>query len=60
VDRAWTSAIPMGSPINSEAHEVCPLVTRDGKYMFFISMRSGKPQIYWVDAKIIEELRRRK
>jgi Tol biopolymer transport system component len=56
-DGSWMDAVCLGSPINSEAHEVCPQITRDGKYFFFISMRSGKPQIYWVDAKVIEELK---
>jgi len=56
----WMDAVSLGSPINSDAHEVCPVVTRDGKYLFFNSMRSGKPQIFWVDAKIIENLKRKK
>jgi hypothetical protein len=56
-DGSWMNAVSLGSHINSEAHEVCPVVTRDGKYLFFISMRSGKPRIYWVDAKIIEDLK---
>ncbi len=56
-DGVWTDAVGLGSPINSDAHEVCPVVTRDRKYLFFISTRSGKPQIYWVDAKFIGELK---
>ncbi|RQV98063.1 MAG: hypothetical protein EH225_13825, partial [Calditrichaeota bacterium] len=54
---ACREAVSLDSHINSDAHEVCPMVTRDGRYFFFISMRSGKPQIYWVDAKIIEDLK---
>ena len=56
-DGAWTDTVNLGGNINSQAHEVCPVVTRDGKYFFFISMRSGEPKIYWVDARIIEELK---
>jgi Tol biopolymer transport system component len=56
-DGTWRDAIRLGRNINSDAHEVCPVVTRDGKYIFFISMKSGKPQMYWVDAKIINELK---
>jgi Tol biopolymer transport system component len=59
-DGSWQKAVCLNQPINSEAHEVCPVVTRDGKYLFFISMRSGKPEIYWVDASIIEEFRSHK
>ena len=29
----------------------------DGKYLFFTSRRRGKADIYWVDAKIIEDLK---
>jgi hypothetical protein len=50
-DGSWREAVCLSPPINSEAHEVCPVVTRDGKYLFFISMRAGKPQVYWMDAK---------
>jgi hypothetical protein len=32
---------------------LCPAVTPDGKYMFFI----GRGDIYWVDAAFIEKLR---
>ena len=35
----------------------CPYVTPDGKYIFFNSGRNGNWDIYWVDAKIIEELK---
>ena len=53
----WTDPIPMGPKINSPAQEWCPMVTKDGKYLFFLSFRSGKCHPYWVSAKIIEELR---
>jgi Tol biopolymer transport system component len=56
-DGSWQKAVCLSRAVNSEAHEVCPVVTRDGKYLFFISMRSGKPQVYWVDTKILKELR---
>ena len=55
----WGNAVNLGSTINSPSHEVYPVVTRDKKYLFFISMRLGKPQIYWVSARFIEELRPR-
>ena len=81
-DGSWTEAVNMGELINSDAHEIHPFVTRDGKYLFFCSTRrssydrysetpityeekmewlnkpgNGFEDIYWVDAKIIEELR---
>ncbi|MFH1940645.1 MAG: hypothetical protein ABIL68_00975, partial [bacterium] len=81
-DRTWSEAINMGESINSNAHEIHPFVTRDGKYLFFCTTRRimyqrysdppityeekinwlDKPgnefeDIYWIDTKIIEELR---
>ena len=52
-DEKWSDAISFGKTINTKDHELCPIVTPDGKFLFFL--RSGEN--YWVDAKIIEELR---
>ena len=52
----WTKASNMGKNVNSHSGEICPSVTPDGKYLFFTSRRRGKADIYWIDAKIIEEL----
>lgn len=46
----WTHAKNMGESINNEFHQLCPFVSKDGKYLFFTSNQD----IYWVDAKIIE------
>ena len=53
-DGTWTESKNMGRLINSQNHELCPVVSKDGKYLFFTS----NEDIYWVDAKIIDELRR--
>ncbi|MTI41649.1 hypothetical protein E1140_19260 [Fulvivirga lutimaris] len=48
----------MGDKINSEGGESYPTITPDGKYLLFNkSIDESKADIYWVDAKIIEELR---
>jgi len=52
----WTNAKNMGPSVNSEYDEICPSVTLDGKYLFFTSRRRGKTDIFWVDAKIIQDL----
>jgi len=52
-DRSWTKAKNMGYRINSDSNELCAFVSMDGKYLFF----GRKGDIYWVDAKIIEELK---
>jgi Tol biopolymer transport system component len=41
--------------VNTKHHENCPIISPDGRYLFFNSGRNGKSDIYWVDAKIIEE-----
>lgn len=59
-DGSWTNAVDMGPKINTEHHDLCALLTPDGKYLFFLSQREGKNKIYkifWMDARIIEELK---
>lgn len=56
-DGTWTLAKNMGAKINSEFTEYCPFLSYDEKYLFFTSTRTGNGDIYWVDAKIIEEIR---
>lgn len=77
----WGKAINIGDKVNTANSELRPYVSFDGKYLFFISMRTiekefpdnpmtyeevgelinspgnGLQDIYWIDAKIINELR---
>ncbi len=55
----WTEPINMGPDINSPGLESRPHVSVDGKFFFFTSYRpeSESQDIYWVNAKIIEELK---
>ena len=50
----WTKAKTMGDNFKQA---ICPYVSPDGKYIFFLEMGIGYNDIYWVSAKIIEELR---
>jgi hypothetical protein len=70
-DGSWGNVINMGDKINTYANERFPNVTPDGKYLFFNSTKeiqgadpnspgNGKGDVYWIDAKIIEELRPKK
>lgn len=52
-DGTWTPSKNMGERINTQGHELCPFVTADGKYFLYTSNKD----IYWVDTKIIEEMR---
>jgi ankyrin repeat protein len=47
----WTTPKNMGEKINTEYHENCPIVSPDGKFLFF----TRSEDIYWVDAKVIRK-----
>jgi Tol biopolymer transport system component len=53
----WSPLKNMGGAINSDKRDFCPMVTPDGKYLFFSSKREGEGDIFWVDAMVIETLR---
>ena len=57
---SWSKAKNMGERINTEFLEFCPMMSPDGKYLFFTSNRRGNGDIYWVDARVIEELKQDK
>ena len=63
-DGQWGQLANLGKGINTDQHEFCPMVTPDGKYLFF-SRRWGATweettagDVYWVDAKVVHQLRR--
>lgn len=59
----WGKPIHLGDVINSDAHEFCPMVTPDGKYLFFSRLHGGSWEtasggdVYWVDARILDQVR---
>ncbi|MBU1011819.1 MAG: ankyrin repeat domain-containing protein [Bacteroidetes bacterium] len=57
-DNSWTPSINMGPEINTAATEYCPNVSPDEKYFFFTSNKKGTEDIYWVDAEIINQLKK--
>lgn len=57
-DGTWGSAINMGDKVNTDEWEAYATVTPDEKYITFNRRIDGDNiDIYWVDAKIIEDLR---
>jgi hypothetical protein len=59
-DKSWTDAFNLGDGVNSSGFEARPYVTPNGKYLFFTSNREeseGGEGIYWVDAKVIDQLK---
>ena len=53
----WGEAINMGDRINSPVQEHVTSLSYDGKYLFFARGEQDRWNIYWISAKIIEELR---
>jgi Tol biopolymer transport system component len=53
----WSKARNMGNRINTSNHELWPSVSSDGKYIFFMSFRTGNADVYWINAKIIDTLK---
>jgi ankyrin repeat protein len=56
-DGTWSRAQNMGQAVNSSASDYTPMLSPDGKYLFFTSGRAGVDDIYWVDAGIIKKLK---
>ncbi|MCK4943042.1 MAG: PD40 domain-containing protein [Candidatus Aminicenantes bacterium] len=57
VDGTWTKPINLGDKINSKYSENRVYVSPDDKYLFYTSSRTGNLDAYWVDTKIIAELK---
>ena len=65
-DGSWGTPANLGDAINTPDYEFCPMVTPDGKYLFF-SRRVGDTwetttagDVYWVDAKVLDTFRDKK
>jgi len=65
-DGSWSDLIRLDDTINTSDHEWCPMVTPDGKYVFFSRLRgpAGPPwaattiaDVYWMDARVLEKFR---
>jgi len=54
IDGSWTQPINLGNRINSSKHDMCPIMTPDQKYLFFISRRREEFDVYWVKASFIK------
>jgi ankyrin repeat protein len=56
-DGSWTEPVSLGDPVNSNRQERFPLLSPDGKYLFFTRPTPGHDQdVYWVDAATIPAL----
>jgi Tol biopolymer transport system component len=56
-DGSWSDPVSLGEPVNSERQERFPMLSPDGKYLFFTRPTPGHEQdVYWVDARSIPAL----
>ncbi|MFH2048991.1 MAG: hypothetical protein ABIJ12_06065 [bacterium] len=54
----WTIPQNLGTDINSDRLDICPQISPNGKYLFFVSKRTGPDFVtYWVNTSFIEKLR---
>lgn len=56
-DDEWSPPKNLGPSINSSKRDFCPMVSPDGKYLFFSSKRLGVGDIFWADASVISQKR---
>ncbi len=59
-DGSWGDAINMGNKVNTDKWDAYASVTPDGKYLMFnrsLDEEGDNIDIYWIDARIIENLR---
>jgi Tol biopolymer transport system component len=56
-DEVWKEPINMGPEINSVESVTRPSVTPDGKYLFFCKHFDDHDAIYWVDTKVLHDLK---
>jgi Tol biopolymer transport system component len=53
----WTDPVHLGNIINTTQHDLCPIITYDGKYLLYLSWQDERPGVYWFPAHFIEELK---
>lgn len=56
-DGSWDRAVSLGEKINLCKRARFPILSPDGKYLFFCAFRDREVEVYWVDARIIEQLK---
>ncbi|UCD73838.1 MAG: PD40 domain-containing protein [Phycisphaerales bacterium] len=56
-DGVWMEAISLGETVNSPVHELCPVVSHDGRYLFFLRNLQGDLRPHWVSTSVFLDLR---
>ena len=58
-DGTWTGGVDISNYIGIKGG-FCPIVTHDGKYLFFVGNIDGQYAHFWVDTSFIKDLRTKK
>jgi Tol biopolymer transport system component len=53
-DGDWMEVVNLGQNVNSPFQDIYPVVSPDGKYLFFLSNRGGAHNIYWVEFEVLK------
>lgn len=56
-DGSWGEPLNMGPEVNGEGNDYCGRFSIDGRFFFFSSTKNGVRGIYWIDARVLEDLR---
>ncbi len=51
----WTEPVNLND--NYGIKGICPMITKDGKYLFYLDWVNSRSQPFWVNAEFIDELR---
>jgi uncharacterized protein (TIGR02246 family) len=64
-DATWSAPVNLGPAINTADTEFCPMVTPDGRYLFFSRRYGGgnwetttDADVFWVDIAVVDRLKR--
>jgi hypothetical protein len=57
-DGSWTNGKNISEYIGTSGELLCPILTNDSKYLFFLKGVGDRTIPYWVDASFIEDLRK--
>jgi hypothetical protein len=56
-DGTWEDPLDLGREVNVNGTELIPKISPDGKYLFFQRKVDGDTDIFWVDAKVVHDLK---
>lgn len=56
-DGSWSALAHMGNDINTDLTDYCPMVTPDGRFLFFSRRTAQGGDIYWMRARVLDQFR---